>query len=283
MNGSILALIGLTAFLAVAGSLWYSHRRRAARRLYRRTLEHALADGTLSQDEIAELARIRAERDITPAEVRMVARAIYRGALRSALADDRLTPEEDEALARLQAQLGLKERDLGDDVEALARLRLLARVGHSDLPSVDSPIALVPHEICHWVVQATLAERIALHRRTNVELKGVAQGVNNQKPFDAAGEREELRPNEDSLPVDLGMFVVTSRRAIFQGARRNVSIPHARIESVVLFADALRLDEAGDNARAYILLEDAEVTAAILLQAARRRREEIKPVRGRSA
>jgi hypothetical protein len=283
MIGTVVLLVFLAVLCAVGASLWYSHRRRAARRLYRNALEHALADGTLSPEETAELDRIREERDITQAEVRMVARAIYRGALRSALADDTLTPEEDEGLARLQAQLGLTARDLGDDLEALARLRLLARVGRSDLPSVDSPIALVPQEVCHWVVQATLAERISLQRRTTVAIKGVSQIVNGQKPFDASGERESLRPNEDILPVDLGMFVVTSRRAIFQGARRNVGIPHARLDTVVLYEDGIRIDEAGDNVRGYVLLDDAEVTAAILLQAARRRREEIKPVRGRTA
>jgi hypothetical protein len=280
MDASIPLLLLVVATIAVGGSLWYSNRRRKVRRLYRRALESALVDGTISSDEIAELDRIREDGDIKPAEVRMVALAIYRGALRNAMADEKLTPEEDEALQKLQAQLGLSERDLGDEVDGLARLRLLARVERGDLPSVESPIALVPHETCHWVVQATLAERIDLRRHTNADIVGIEQTVNGQKPFNAAGHREALRPNEEILPVDLGMFVVTSRRAIFQGARRNVSVPHARLDSITLYADGVRIDEPGDNTRGFILLDDADITTAILLQAARRRREEIKPVRG---
>jgi len=283
MAGSILLLLFLAVLVAVSGSVWYNQRRRSARRLYRSALERAVADGALSPDEIEELARIREDRDIRPDEVRMVARSIYRRALKAALADARLTPEEDELLARLQAMLGLSENDLGEDVDALARLRLLARVERGELPGVDSPIALVPHETCHWVVQAALAERIGQQRRGRVEIAGVEQRVTSSTPFDASGPREALRPNEEILPVDLGMFVVTSRRAIFQGARRNVTVPHARLDGIVLYEDGLRLSEADDNVRGYLLVDDAEVTSAILLQAARRRRDEIRPARGRSA
>ncbi len=207
-----------------------------------------------------------------------------RGALRSALADARLTPEEDQQLIRLQQQLGLSEEDLGEDVNRLARLRLLARVEAGELPTVESPLPLVPREVCHWVVQASLADRLEMPGRPRLEPQGVTLAVTGGRRFSAAGHRAALRPNEEILPVDLGMFVVTSRRTLFQGAKRTVSIPHARLESVVLFADGLRLDESVDSARGFILVEDAELTAAILLQAARRRREEIRPTRrGRSA
>jgi len=283
MDRSIPLLLLLAAAIVIGGSLWYSHRRRNARRLYRSALERALADGSLSPEEIEELDRIREDRDIGPEEVRMVGRSIYRRALAAALSDSRLSPEEDESLARLQSQLGLSERDLGDDIETLARLRLLARVESGELPTVDTPVALVPHETCHWVVQAALAERIGQQRRGPIEIAGITQRVVGQTPFDAAGRREALRPNEEILPVDLGMFVVTSRRAIFQGARRNVTVPHARLDTITLYEDGLRLSESDDNVRGYILVDDAEVTSAILLQAARRRRDEIKPAHDRSA
>lgn len=277
-------LIACAALVAAIGVVWYNHRRRVARGVYRRTLESALADGMLTPEEIEELNRVRREKDLTSAEVRMVARTIYRGALHSALSDERLTPEEDQMLARLQLQLGLTEKDLGEDVDRLARLRLLARVERNELPLVDSPIALAPQEICHWVVQASLADRLDLHRRAHADLAGIRFDTTGIIPFNAEGARDGLRPNEQILPVDIGMFIVTSRRAIFQGARRSSSVAHARLETVTMFADGLRLIEAGGHSSGYILVEDAEVTTAILLHAARHRRAEIRPAqRGRTA
>jgi hypothetical protein len=215
----------------------------------------------------------------------MVARTIYRGALQAALNDEHLTPEEDQTLAKLQLQLGLTERDLGEDSERLARLRLLAQVARGELPRVEPPIALAPQEVCHWVVQTTRADRLALPRRSRAAIAGIRLDVAGAQPFSAAGTREALRPNEEILPADIGMLVVTSRRAVFQGARRSESVAFARLDNVMLYADGVRIVETGGHESGYLLVEDPEVTAAILLQAARRRREEIRPTtrHGRSA
>lgn len=288
MNESIGFLIVALALIAGVGVVvWVSRSRREARRLYRRTLEAALADGMLTHEEIDELDRIRREKDLTAAEVRLVARTIYKGALNAALSDEKLSPEEDQTLARLQLQLGLTDADLGEDSERLARLRLLASVDRGELPRVEPPMAMAPQEVCHWVVQATLADQLELPRRSRSAIAGVRLVAASTDPFSAAGTREALRPNEEILPVDIGMLIVTSRRVLFRGARRTRSFAYARLDHIVLYADGLRVVESGGNDSGYLLVEDAEVTAAILLRAARRRRGEIDPTRpkrqGRSA
>lgn len=281
---SILALLLTAAALLAAGMAVLSRRRSRARQLYQRRLESALADGILSAEEIAELDHLRTEKDLSQAEVRMVARAIYRGALREAVQDARLTPDEDASLRQLQAQLGLSEADLGSDLTHLSRLRMFARIEAGDLPRVDSPLALVPHEHCHWVVQSTLADELHLPRGPRATLNSVHFDVLAPGAFSVVGDRAALRPSERVLPTDIGILVVTSRRTVFQGAKRTVSIPHARLEGIDLHLDGLRLEEVGGSSRGYLLVEDAELTAAILLQAARRRRAEIRPTRsGKSA
>ncbi len=279
----IIGLLG--GGLAVAGIVWYLHRRRQqVRAQYRHKLEAALADGTLTSDELAELEKFRESSDLSHAEVRMIARAIYRSALRQALDDARLMEQEDQALRKLQLQLALSESDLGDEGDAVARLRLLARIQSDELPVVEAPIHLVPNEIAHWVVQASLAERLELPGRGRTAPAGVPLIVTSEAGFSAEGTRTELRSSEEVLPVDLGVLVVTSRRTVFHGVKRTVSVPHARLDRIVLYADGLRFEEAGGAARGDFLVDDAELTAAVALQAARKRRAEIKPTRsGRTA
>lgn len=254
-------------------------RRRRARQEYQRLLQRALDDGVLTPDELSELEEVKAEGDLSPDEVRMAALAIYRGALREAAADARLTAEEDATLKRLQEQLGLREQDLGSDFAQLSRLRMLARVASGTMPQVHSPVPLVPDERCHWVVQCTLAERISLPQSTRRALAGIAFEVLGHEPFEASRPRDPLRPAEDVLPSDIGVLVITSRRTIFQGAKRTLSIPHARAEHIKLYADGLRVEEIAQTARRYFLLDDPELACAIMLQAARTRREEIRPAR----
>lgn len=274
----------VTILLAlITAQVLLRRRRRRHRRRYQQVLQAALADGVLSDEERAELDTLRREKDLTPAEVRMAALAIYRGALRDAAADARLTPEEDEALHRLQRELGLTEADIAADFTQISRLRMLARIAEGHLPTVRSPVALVPDERCHWVVQCTLADRLSLPTPRG-EPRAIAYPILDPAPFAAAGTRDPLRPADDILPSDIGMLVVTSRRTVFQGAKRTLSVPHARVDTVALYADGVRIDEGRPSSRRYFLVDDAELTAAILLQAARRRRIEIRPAApGRSA
>lgn len=275
-TATILASLATILLALLLVQLWRLRRRRRHRRRYQQVLQAALADGVLSEDERSELDRLRREKELTSAEVRMAALAIYRGALKDAAADARLTPEEDEALHRLQRELGLTETDIAADLTQVSRLRMLARVAEGQLPRVRSPVALVPDEHGHWVVQCTLADRLALPARGN-EPRGIGFTVLDTAPFAASGPRDPLRPADEILPSDIGMLVITSRRVIFQGARRTISVPHARIEAVTLYADGIRIDEVRASSRRYLLVDDAELTTAILLQAARRRRIEIRP------
>lgn len=254
-------------------------RRRRVRAEYQRLLKRALDDGVLTAEELTELEAVRSKGDLTPDEVRMAALAIYRGALRDAAVDARLSPEEDEALRHLQEQLQLSERDLAADLPQLSRLRLLARVAEGNMPQVHSPVSLVPEERCHWVVQCTLAERISFPPAASSPLAGVSFQVLSPEPFAATGRRDPLRPAPDILPSDIGALIITSRRTIFQGAKRTISVPHARAEYIKLYGDGVRLEEIAQTARRYFLMDDPELACAIMLQAARIRRAEIRPAR----
>jgi hypothetical protein len=253
--------------------------RRRARSEYQRLLKQALDDGVNTPEELAELEAVRSRGALTPAEVRMAALAIYRGALRDAAADARLTADEDATLKRLQEQLQLSEDDLGTDLRQLSRLRMLARVAEGNMPEVHSPVPLVPEERCHWVVQCTLAERISMPVAAPGPIAGHSFQVVSAEPFAATGPRDPLRPAADILPNDVGVLIITSRRSIFQGARRTISVPHARAEHVKLYSDGIRLEEIAQNIRRYFLMDDPELACAIMLQAARIRRAEIRPAR----
>jgi LPXTG-motif cell wall-anchored protein len=280
---SILLSLAVIGASLVGLAAWLRRRRRRHRRRYQQVLAEALADGTLSAEERAELDRLRREKDLTASEVRFAALAIYRSALRDAARDARLTPEEDEALHRLQRELGLSEADLRADLTQVSRLRMLARAAEGHFPEVKSPVPLVPGEVCHWVVQCTLADRLAVPTAPARAVRGVTCSVLDDTPFSPAPETDLLRPADDILPTDLGMLVITSRRTVFQGARRTLSVPHARVEAVTCYRDGMRIDESRPSAQKYLLVDDAEVTAAILLHAARRRRIEIRPASPRRA
>ncbi|HUP90312.1 MAG TPA: hypothetical protein VM100_13225 [Longimicrobiales bacterium] len=276
-------LYSLPALIAGFGGWTFLRRRRLrGRKLYQQHLEQALADGILTDDEARELETVRAQGDLSAAEVRMVAVSLYRRALKDAIADSRITEEEDESLRRMREQLGLSDDDLANDVAQLQRIRLFAGIERGDLPKINAPITLADGEVCHWVVQGTLADQLVVPGR-RTDLEAVSFEVDKTLPFAVNGPRSALRPSEEILPIDMGLVVVTNRRTVFQGARRTVNIPHMKLRTLDLFVDGIALDEADPAHTSFLLLADPELSAAILLYAARKRKNELKNLTTRTA
>jgi hypothetical protein len=278
-------LISAAAISVVVGIILFLRRKQSrAREQYQHYLEDALADGVLTEEEAEELANLRQDNALSEAEVRMVALTIYRRALHNAMADSRVTSDEESTLRRLQKLLGLGEADLKEDRQQMQRVHLLARIERGDLPRVDAPVALDNGEVCHWVVQARLAQKLTIPGPARPPLAHLRFRVDEGVPFHVDGKRSALRDNEEILPLDLGMLLVTNRRILFRGARRSAALPHIKLECVELYQDAVRLTSVPNEPSCLFLLDDAELTAAILLTAARGRRLDLRgTVPGRSA
>ena len=259
----------IAVLLIFIGVAWSDRRRAKARNVYQQHLEDALADGVLSEQEAIALDAVRTGHALTPYEVRMVALTIYRRALQDAVSDARITEDESESLDRLQQQLDLSEADLAADAVAVRRVRLLGRIERGDLPTMPTPVSLEAGEVCHWAVQARTARKLAVPNVRD-DLTGVKFNIDADTHFELSGRRDELEPSENILPLDLGMLMVSSRRTIFEGARKNITIPHTKLTSITVFRDGLRLDIGGDSSH-FILVDDPELTAAMILTAARGR------------
>jgi hypothetical protein len=277
-------LIGLLVVIVLAGltTVMLQRRRLEARELYQHHLEDALADGVLSEEEAERLASLREDNALSSEEVRMVALTLSRRARRTAMADARITQDEETTLQRLQKLLGLSPADLRDDRDQLQRVHLLARIERDELPRVNAPVSLDNGEICHWVVQARLAQKLTIPGPARPPLARVSYRIDTVGPFVVSGERDALRSSDEILPLDVGMLLVTSRRTMFRGARRTATLAHLKLERLELYADGLRL-EVGDGGPGLLLLvDDAELTAAIAITAARARRAELRGA-GRTA
>ncbi|MBI4545831.1 MAG: hypothetical protein HY703_11595 [Gemmatimonadetes bacterium] len=271
----ITAAVALGAGLAAGAAVYTRQERRRARQAYQEHLEQALADGILHPEEIQALEALRAEKELSDREVRMVALAIYRRALRDAAADSRITEEDDLRLRRLQQQLRLSDAELEADQLQVQRLRLLARADRGQLPVLKAPLALASGETCHWVVQAALCELLSLPTTPPEPPASLAIRVDKDDVLDTEQPRGALGADPSLLPSDLGMLVITSRRVIFRGAKRRLDLPHVRLRKLGVYRDGLRLQvENGLDAR-YFLVDDPELTANILLSAARHRQTEL--------
>jgi hypothetical protein len=281
--GTLLVLLLAGLILGTGVIVWRRRRHRRALAAYHRELESALADGVITDDEARELEELRARGRLSHAEVRMAGLTVYRRALREAAADGRLTAAEDEGLSRLQAQLGLSSAELRSDLPQLQRLRLLARIERGQLPRVEQECGTEVDETCHWVIRGTLCRLLSGPAFPDGVPAGEFHTLDGDPSLRTDAERALLAPDPRILPEDPGIVIVTSRRIIFRGAKRKLTLPHLRLLSVTLHGDGLRLDLEDSGSPFFLLVEDPELTAAILLRAARHRHAELRGTPLRSA
>ena len=125
----------------------------------------------------------------------------------------------------------------------------------------------------HWVVHGTLCERLALPGTARTEPANQYFPITGDEPFHASGARPPLAPDPAIMPRDLGVLIITSSATVFRGAKRNVRVLHDALRGFALFSDGVRLDTLTSESSSYFLVSDPELTGAIILRAARDRRQ----------
>lgn len=271
----ILFLLGAAAVVLALSAWLLRARRRLRAQRYQRELEAAVADGVITAEETRQLEELRVEAALTEADVRHAAVRVYRRALEEAMADSRITAEEEATLARLREQLGLSAADLEADRDNLRRVHVLSRLEHGQLPDVEPPLGLPTGEAGHWVIHATFCERLSLPGHRGAEPRHIVFPIDGGQPFSVSAPRDALASSAQILPTDLGVIVISGRATRFNGALTHVELPHSRLRRIALFSDGLRLDVVDPVRSHYFLLTDPELTAAVLLLAARRSTPEL--------
>ena len=159
------------------------HLRAPCLGMYRRYLEHCFVDRKLSDDEVEDLAHLRAilcldDSACVPLHDE-VAVALYGAAVDEALEDHRLEPEEEEFLSHLRANLRLEE-DTADQTLAAATRKARNR----------------------YLATATTAEgAIVAAREAVVELEGSSPESIEAAVGDALGQAATLLPDIQEVEI----------------------------------------------------------------------------------
>jgi Chloroplast envelope transporter len=215
---------------------------------YESTLREMLSDRRLSPEErgrletLAKSLRLPAsisERIQTETMTELVQRT-----LESAIADRRLSPEEDAELRAIADNLraNLKPADEAT-TRALDYFRLLWRLEQGDLPQSNAPIQLRKGEVCHLESTAGHSEFRSVTR--SIRYGGPVARVRIMKGlYYRVGQVNVQRIAEDVLTqIDVGSLYLTNKRLIFNGSKKNTTIPLAKIINFEVYADGLKIEK----------------------------------------
>jgi hypothetical protein len=238
------------------GALQEAINRRALTDEERARLEHLVSGLRLSEDAVAA---IRKEELGT----------LMRQVADEMTADQRISPDEDRMLTTLAKQFEVDLRQDERTREVLDRYRLLWRLENGELPDVAVPIRLQRSERCHAAVEATHYEQRTV--TTRVRYAGPTARVRIMRGlYYRAGSLRVERVTQDVLQqLDTGQLYVTSKRLIFDGSRKSVTIPYRKILNITRYADGIGVEKDTGKDQVFTCTADMGVFCTALAGALR--------------
>jgi hypothetical protein len=248
----------------------------AVGQIFERTMREALSDGTFTEQEKVSLEATSKALGMNDVQTKRLyetaAVAAVQATFASAVADRRYAKDEEAHVIALAKSLGVTITHDESTAALVARFRLLAQIDDGALPSISVPILLKRGESCHFAGPVTHHQIKTVTKRINYGgptasiriIKGVRWRV---------GSISVQRVTSDVMTqLDSGKLYVTSTRLLFDGAKKNTSIPLRKITNFTVFKDGLKVEKETGPDQYFLGASDWELAGACLDGAASKAR-----------
>ena len=226
----------------------------------------AIDDGVLNEDEIAEIEAKRMEWNIDEKTSIKLKNRFYALALKNTTQDRRLSPDEDAMLTKLSAHFNVSDKDKIRSYKDLARFKLLHSIELGELPVVNaSGLSLQKNEQVHWVQSSSMLEE-KTKRQYIGGSRGVSVRIAKGVSFRTGGFRGHVETSQEIVPVSAGELIITNKRIVFRGDRKNFTSTWAKIIDLELFGNGIRIGKEGQQKPGLFQFnngEDAEIVGMI--------------------
>lgn len=176
------------------------------------------------------------------------------------LSDGEFPESEHRFLNQLQSYMQLSDKEAQTD--KLNHLRSLAIIAEGNIPHIETSVRLKKGEIAHyegavsWKHLKTRKKRVAGSRGQSVR---IAKGVS----FKVGATRGRTEEWQEFQLVDKGRVVVTSKRLLFIGRQKNLTVSLSRILDIELFTDAVKIHRGTVNPT-FFFMDDPSLFFTVL-------------------
>lgn len=214
---------------------WFAVRRDRVRRV--RELESfartVLSAGVLDDPALAALVARQCELGLMNEDLGALPRRMVNMIVCEPMRSNRMSPAQDRSLDLVVSQFGASESQVSALRRQLSQARLLYDIDAGHLPTVAvSGLLLQNGEQAHWAEPGVILEERVVSRQYEGGSSGVSIRIAKGLTYRVGRHRGQLVSKRAMVPVSEGMFVMTSRRVLFNGSGRSVA---ARWEKVLSF------------------------------------------------
>lgn len=230
---------------------------------FRNILREAIADGHISDHELGRIGIFLADSGLPHKDAVKIKEEFFVDVVNRLTADRRVSEQEGSVLLHLADQLELSPKLRKWMKEEVSYYALLHTVEFSpELPAIHPEnLLLKKGETAHHQIAAQLwEERLVKSEAPGLRGMGLAYGLNLTR-----GRQKEKRPIAELLSH--GKLVLTTKRLVFSGDKKSLSIDLRKILDHQVLPDSLRFSVT-TRQRPYLIkfgsVHGAEVTGMVL-------------------
>lgn len=244
--------------------------RRKARQRYGELLRQIIA-GKAGEALVPALKETAPLTGQNPSELQSLAIREFLAFVRTALGDNFLSQEEDDRMVALVPALGLSWDQVLQSDPALSDRLIIASANAGRLPTVAMPRLMTKAgEVVHVEFPASLMKEVTLR-----EWRAGSRGVS--VPLGRTGVRfrfgairgKSVVVGTELQVADTGVLSITSRRAVFTGARKTLEMQYKKLANLNVFTDGIQFHVTNRQNPSLFTVRSGEVVAAIVTAAQR--------------
>lgn len=224
----------------IKSALNLNSEKKAKIEALRNVLLSAIADGIITNQEMAVINTECKASGLSPSEITQVCCEAYNSIVSAALADRRVTEHEASALQEIARKLRIPAEVRSQSMGLISSYRTAYEIECGNLPVVNpGGVVMKRGEVAHWIEPATLLEEKTVSRKYVGGSHGVSFRIMKGVSYRIGASRGRMVSETGIVPVANGYFVITNQRLVFSGDRKSVNAPYTKILDMSLYTDGL--------------------------------------------
>ena len=206
------------------------------------TLWRVVADGNVTDDELAEINHFFYDSELSPEEIQKAKADVFTQLVYQAIQDRRVSEAEFRSLEHVADRFTLPPQLRGWMQQQIQYFRLFDFIEQGGRLPIAAPqnVLLQKNEECYMSVPASLFEEKVVRSTYQGGSHGVSIRLMKGVSYRVGAHRGQIQSERALVPVSNGAFSVTNQRLIFSGDKKSNATAYPKLLDFQVYADAVQ-------------------------------------------
>lgn len=240
-------------------------------KIYQNRYELAVVNRRLLEEEEKILENLRVNLGLSEEKEEEISLKVRSNVIQSYVSrmieDGEVSPQEEEELIQTTKSLSMKMEMSEESKLALEKLRLVWRINHEELQTIEPDIILQKKELCYYMQNVDWYEHRAV--KSSVGYSGLSGRIKIAKGiYYRVGKMGlNVHSTQEMTKIDTGKVYITNKRLIFAGGLKNTSIPFSKIINLQPYKDGIEIIKDSGKSPLLAFSNDVDIFTATLTRA----------------